>query len=127
MITLKAFLVSLFWLVNFQNDVPYAAVERAFNAQNAVELVSLGKDKMLIAVNGKEGAYSHQQAVMVLKDFFTKYPDGSFSYTFKGKSNADGSFLIGRYSHKSEEFRVTLHFKKLGTEFRIERLTIEKT
>ena len=127
MVSLKAFLLSLFWIYSFQNDIPYVAVERAFNAQNAVELVELGKDKMLISIGGKEGAYSHQQAVMVLKDFFAKYPNGAFNYSFKGKPTADGSFSIGRYINKSEEFRITIHFKKLGSEVKIERITIEKS
>lgn len=127
MASLKAFLLSLLWIYSFQNDIPYAAVERAFNTQNAGELVELGKDKMLISIGGKEGAYSHQQAVMVFKDFFTKYPDGEFNFSFKGKSTADGSFSIGRYMNKSEEFRVTIHFKKLGSEVKIERITIEKS
>lgn len=127
MASFKAFLFSVLWIFSFQNDVPYAAVERAFNSQNASELVALGKEKILLSITGKEGAYSHQQAVMVLKDFFSKYPNGNFEYTFKGKNSADGSFAIGRFVNKTEEFRVTVHFKKLSTVFKIERITIEKS
>lgn len=77
-------------------------------------------------VLGKEGAYSKSQANLVLKDFFTKKPGTSFKFIFKGKETSDGSFAIGNYESKSETFRVTINFKKEGSDYKIESLAIEK-
>lgn len=109
-----------------QSEIPYSSIEKAFVSNDASDIVSLGKDKMLINILGKEGAYSQSQANLVLKDFFTKKPGSSFKFIFKGKENSDGSFAIGTYESKGESFRITIHFKKIGSDFRIESLIIEK-
>ena len=82
---------------------------------------------MLISILNKEAAYSQSQATLVLKDFFSQKPATSFKFNFKGKESADGSFAIGIYTSKAESFRVSIHFKKMGNDFKIERLTIEKS
>lgn len=107
-------------------DVPYTELENAFSTGNATAIANMGKEKMLISVIDKEAVYSQSQAALVLKDFFSKKPATSFKFNFKGKESADGSFAIGIYTSKSEDFRITIHFKKIGNDFRIERLTIEK-
>lgn len=107
-------------------DVPYAAVEKAFESNNAKGLVALSKDKVLINVLGDEGVYSKSQATLVLKNFFTKNPAKSFSYVHKGKGSSEGSFAIGKYLSGSKEYRVTIHFKKISGTFKIESLAIEK-
>ncbi|MEJ6599087.1 MAG: DUF4783 domain-containing protein [Crocinitomicaceae bacterium] len=107
-------------------DVPFKSVESAFKSGNAKDLVSIGKEKILINVDGIEGVYSKSQATLVLKKFFTKYPAKSFSYIHKGKGSSEGSFAIGTYTSGSSEFRVTVHFKKIKGNFKIESLAIEK-
>ena len=107
-------------------DVPFKSVESAFKSGNAKDLVSIGKEKILINVDGTEGVYSKSQATLVLKKFFTKYPVKSFSYIHKGKGSSEGSFAIGTYTSGSSEFRVTVHFKKIKGNFKIESLAIEK-
>ena len=107
-------------------DVRFGSVESAFKSGNAKDLVSIGKEKILINVDGTEGVYSKSQATLVLKKFFTKYPAKSFSYIHKGKGSSEGSFAIGTYTSGSSEFRVTVHFKKIKGNFKIESLAIEK-
>jgi len=121
------FLTSIVLSITAQSDIPYSSIEKAFSSNDAGNIVSMGKDKMLINVLGKEGAYSQSQANLVLKDFFTKKPGSTFKFIFKGKESADGSFAIGNYESKSESFRVTIHFKKISGDFKIESLIIEKS
>jgi hypothetical protein len=116
----------MFLSINISSNVPYSAIEKAFETNNAKGIVDLGKSKILINVIGKEGAYSQSQASLVLKDFFEKNPGNQFSFVFRGKEAADGTFAIGNYVSKSDEkFRVTIYFKKTGDNFKIESLTIE--
>lgn len=122
-----SFLISFLFGLNTPADVPYSELEAAFASGNAAAISAMGKEKMLISISDKEAAYSQSQATLVLKDFFSKKPATSFKFNFKGKESADGTFAIGIYTSKTENFRVTIHFKKIGADFKIERLTIEKS
>jgi len=122
-----AILTSIVLSMTTQTDIPYSSLEKAFVSNDAGDIVGYGKDKILLNVLGKEGAYSQSQAQLILKDFFSKKPSSSFKFIFKGKESSDGSFAIGTYTSKTEEYRVTIHFKKFGSEFKIESLIIEKS
>ena len=123
-----SFLTSLIVFFNTStNDIPYSAIEDAISTNNPSEIVSYGKDKILLNILGNEGAYSQSQASLVLKDFFTKKPGNSFKFIFKGKETSEGSFAIGTYISKTESFRFTIQFKKINSDFKIESLTIEKS
>lgn len=120
-------LTTIFLNFNLLVEVPYTSLQKGFETSDAEVIANLGKDKMLINILGKEGAYSQPQANLVLKDFFSKKPCSSFTFIFKGKESTDGTFAIGTYESKGESFRITIHFKKLDTEFKIESLIIEKS
>jgi len=109
------------------NEIPYSSIEDAITSNNSTELVAYGKDKILLNILGNEGVYSQSQSALVLKDFFTKKPGNSFKFIFKGKETSEGSFAIGTYVSKTENFRFTIQFKKIGSDFKIESLTIEKS
>ena len=123
---LYATLTALLFSLGILGDVPYASIDSAFEANNPNAIVSLGKSKILINVLGKEGVYSQSQASLVLKDFFTRKPGSDFNFYFKGKETADGTFAIGNYTSRGEKFRVTIHFKTEGDQYKIESLRIEE-
>lgn len=113
--------------MNFSSgEIPYASIESAFASGDAAKIVSYGKEKMIINVIDKEGAYSQSQAAQVLKEFFTKKPATSFKFSFRGKETDEGTFAIGNYQSKAESFRVTIKWKKIGADFKIESIAIEK-
>jgi len=124
--TFLALLTSVIFSLNFSSEVPYSSLEKAFKANQSVDIVSLGKEMMVINILSNEGVYSSQQATLVLKNFFSKHPGNSFEYTFKGKQTSDGAFAIANYFSKSEKYRVTIHFKKINASYKIESLSIEK-
>ena len=123
---LYAVLTSIVLAFTGQSEIPYANIEKAFAAGNASEITSMGKDKIMLNILGKEAVYSQSQATMVLKDFFSKKPVVSFKFIFKGKETAEGSYAIGTYESKGESFRVTVQFKKISSDYKIESLSIEK-
>ena len=121
---LTSFLV---FLNTTTTEIPYSAIENAITSNNASEFVTFGKEKILLNILGNEGIYSTSQATLVLRDFFVKKPGDSFKFIFKGKETSEGTFAIGTYLCKSENFRFTIQFKKIGLNFKIESLTIEKS
>lgn len=124
---MMALLLSLLLLLggNVPADVPYGSVQAAFKSGNAESVAGMCKDKCLISVLGDEGVYSKSQATQVLKSFFSKNPASSFSFIHKGSGSSEGAFGIGNYVSHGEEYRVTIHFKKIGDSFKIESITIE--
>ena len=122
-----SFLTSFYVFFNtISNEIPYSSIENAISTNDATEIVAFGKDKLLLNILGSEGVYSQPQAALVLKDFFVKKTCTSFKFTFKGKETIEGSFAIGNYTTKNENFRITIQFKKINSDFKIESLTIEK-
>ena len=122
---LVVFLTSVSISLNIASDVPYDAIENAFEVNDFKAISLMGKDKVLFNILGKEGVYSQPQASLVLKDFFKRKPGTRFNFFFKGQESSRGSFAIGKYKSRSGEFRVTIHFKKINNYFKIESLTIE--
>ncbi|MGV3610095.1 MAG: DUF4783 domain-containing protein [Fluviicola sp.] len=106
-------------------DANFTAVEQAFGREDAAKIVSYGKDKILLQIQGKEGIYAQSQATQLLKDFFNRKPVSSFRFTFRGKESDDSPLTTGAYISKSESFRVTIKWKHMGSELKIESLSIE--
>ena len=79
-------------------EVPYAKIENAFNSNDAKTIISFGKDKILLKIIDKEGAYNPTQATLILQDFFTKKPK-------KGKLDDTYQKLM-KDLNKTKNFRV---------------------
>ena len=106
-------------------DANFASVEQAFNREDAAKIVSHGKDKLLLQIQGKEGVYAQSQATQLLKYFFNRKPLSSFRFTYRGKESDDSPLTTGTYTSKNESFRVTIKWKHLGSDLKIESLSIE--
>jgi hypothetical protein len=106
-------------------DASFVAVEQAFNREDAAKIVSYGKDKLLLQIQGKEGVYAQSQATQLLKDFFNRNPVSSFRFTFKGKESDDAPLTTGTYTSKEESFRVIIKWKHIGSDLKIESLSVE--
>jgi hypothetical protein len=125
--TMHAFIklvTSLVLLFTLPSDIPFGSLEKAMEMNDSKSIVNLGTDKMLLNILGKEGAYTHSQAQLILTEFFTKKPKGTFSFIFRGKETSDGVFAVGNYVAKSESFRTTFHFRTVKSQSKLESLTI---
>jgi len=122
------FTLASFLIMTFGNklDIPYSLIENAFKKIDATSISKMGNDKIMISLLDKESVYSNDQAALVLKDFFSKYPLTTFKFIFKGKENQDGSFAIANYESKQENFRITFNFKKIANHYKIARLNFEQ-
>jgi hypothetical protein len=122
--TLIKLVTSFVLFFSVQSDIPYSSIEKAMETNDARTIMNLGTDKILLNILGKEGAYTHSQAQLILNEFFTKKPKGSFSFIFKGKESSDGIFAVGNYIVKGDSFRTTFHFTIIKSDTRLESLTI---
>lgn len=123
---LQALLTSLILTFGLNGNVPFSTLEKAIESNNSKQIVNMSKPKVMIKVLGTEGVYGHSQAELVLKDFFKKHPGDSFTYTYKGKPTSQGAFAIGNYKSGSDQYRITVQFKKIGENYMVESFSIEK-
>ena len=117
---------SIFLAFTIHTEIPFSNVEKAFASADATGITAIGKERMMLNILGKEAVYSQSQATMILNDFFSRKPVSGFKFIYKGKENADGSYAIGVYESKNENFRVTVQFKKINNDYKIESLSIQK-
>jgi len=90
---------------------------------NAATITALSGEKMLLKIEGSERSYSRSQASGVLSDFFKKHPAKSFKYSHKTESGQN-AIAFGDYQ-SDERYKVTVQFVKVGSVFKLERLSIE--
>lgn len=79
-----------------------------------------------INISGNQGDYSKNQAELVMRDFFKKFPPNDFSIVHKGNGSDQIINYIGAYSSESSEFRVFIRGKKNENSIRIYSLDIVK-
>jgi hypothetical protein len=124
--SLISLLSSFIILFSSPADIPYTSLEKAMESNDAKSIVGYSKEKVLLNLLGKEGAYNHSQAELILDEFFDKKPKGTFTFIFKGKETSDGTFAVGTYTVKNESFRTTFHFRTVKSESKLESLTISQ-
>lgn len=107
-------------------SIPFDDIEKAFESGDANKIMSLGKSKVLISINGKEGVYSKSQGTLVLKNFFKNHAPKSFDFDFKGNESGATSFAVGKY-YSDKVFRVSIKLKKQREEFAIESIAIAES
>lgn len=126
MTLLYSILTSVALVIGVSGSIPYESIEKAFVSNDETALTAHCGEKVLMTVLGDEGVYSRSQAKLVLKNFFSKWPSGTFKFYFKGKESSDGSFCIGKYTVGANEFRVTINFKNANQKYVIESLDIDR-
>ncbi|MCO5269186.1 MAG: DUF4783 domain-containing protein [Brumimicrobium sp.] len=102
--------------------VPYNDIEKAFNTGNAAKIMELGTSKVLISIEGEEGAYSKSQGTQVLTNFFKNNPPKSFIFKFKGNEEGPSAFAVGEYQSTTKLFRVSFKLKEVNKNYFIESL-----
>ena len=126
MTLLYSMLTSVALIIGVSGSIPYESIEKAFESNNEAALATYCGEKVLMSVLGEEGVYSRSQAQLVLKNYFSKWPSGTFKFYFKGKESSEGSFCIGKYICGFNEFRVTINFKNVNQKYVIESLDVDK-
>ena len=99
--SLISLLSSFIILFSSPADIPYTSLDKAMESNDAKSIVGYSKEKVLLNLLGKEGAYNHSQAELILDEFFDKKPKGTFTFIFKGKETSDGTFAVGTYTVKN--------------------------
>jgi len=98
----------------------------AMKAGSAKELIKFCNKTVEIKIDGKSSNYSKNQAEVILKDFFSRYPSKDFTYIHKGSSPEGLKYTIGKYTHESGGYRVVMFIKKIEDNYLIDTLNFSK-
>lgn len=114
-------------VMSFSLVDPFGSVTTALQKGN-VEVLSHYFDNMVeITLPGKTNSYSKSQAVVILKDFFSRNSVKSFKLIHKGKSGQGSSFGIGNLTTSNGVYRTTFFFRQKGDDMVLQELRFEKS
>ncbi len=101
-------------------------ITAAIRSGDAVKLsVYFFDDAIDLSLPSLEGTYSKAQAILLLKDFYTKNPPSSFVVDHEGSSDNGSLYIIGSYKSTSASFRVYILIKKLSGNYLIQQLQFD--
>lgn len=98
----------------------------AMKAGSAKELVKFCNRTVEIKLDGKSSNYSKNQAEVILKDFFSRFPAKAFSYIHQGSSPEGLKYTIGKYTHEKGRHRVVMFIKKIGDNYLIDTINFSE-
>lgn len=88
-------------------------------SQNMAEYVEIGW-------NETKKNYDRKQAVIILKEFFSKNPPVEFEYIHKGSSKEGLLYSIGKYTSKNGFWRIYILVKEVKGSFLIDTMDFSK-
>ena len=125
---MKKFLPTLLFIAFFSslyaNDITedIAAAIRVGNSKNISKYFIENVDLKVI---DQEDVYSKQQAEMILKSFFAKYPAKAFSVIHKSTPKNGSQYIIGTLETLNGRFRIYFLLKSSGGETLVQQFRIE--
>jgi hypothetical protein len=105
----------------------FGDIESAMSIGNADDLAKhIGNSVEMELPNKAEGIFMKKQAVLILNDFFNRYPPKAFNIVHKGNSSSGSKYAVGDYTTTGERvFRVTIYIKKMKDVYQIHELEVE--
>lgn len=100
-------------------------VATAIQSGNAKVLSDYFIENVDLKVIDQEDIYSKQQAEMILKDFFSKYPVKSFSIAHKSTVKNGSQYIIGSLDTGNGRFRIYFLVKTSASQTLIQQFKIE--
>lgn len=123
---LKAVIIFLSIFSTSLQDETVKDIGIAMKAASSKELIKFCNKTVEIKIDGESSNYSKNQAEVILKDFFAKYPSRDFIYIHQGASSEGLKYTIGRYTYDKGTYRVVMLIKKIGENYLIDTLNFSK-
>jgi hypothetical protein len=97
-----------------------------FQSGSSKELAKYFDSGIDININGNQGDYSRNQAELVMRDFFKKFPPVDFQLLHQGSNTDQIIYYIGTYKTEETVFRVFIKGKKENESIKVYSLDIVK-
>ncbi len=123
---IKSIIIVLGFFLNQVQDGTIQDIGLAMKAGSSKELIKFCNKTVEIKIDGESFHYSKNQAEVILRDFFSKFPSNGFTYIHQGASSEGLKYTIGRYVHDKGSYRVVMFIKKIGDSYLIDTLNFSK-
>ena len=111
-------------------EIPSLQIDKitlSIKNSSSKDLAQYFDNSVEIKLGDSRGDYSKNQAEIVMRDFFKKFPAINFIVLQQGESAEKISYLIGKYQSKSDTFRVLVKGKfKVDNQIKIYGLEFTK-
>lgn len=97
-----------------------------FQLGSSKELAKYFDSGIDININGNQGDYSKNQAELVMRDFFKKFPPVDFQLLHQGSNTDQIIYYVGNYRSEEMVFRVFIKGKKENESIKVYSLDIVK-
>ncbi len=128
-IALITTLICGFSLAEFQPPKVLTSIEDVaglFRSGSSKDLARFFDSGIDININGNHGDYSRNQAELVMRDFFKKYPPEDFQLVHRGNNSEPLVYYIGNYKSETCLFRIFIKGKKQDELIKIFSMDIVK-
>jgi len=98
-----------------------------FQSGSSRDLARFFEQGVTININGNQGDYSKNQAELVMRDFFRKFPPVDFHLLHEGNNSEQMIYYIGVYKSVDVSFRVFIRGKKDNNQVKFYSLDIVKS
>lgn len=86
-------------------------ISTALKDGSSRELVKFFDNSIELNLVNKQSDYSKNQAEIVMRDFFKKFPPNDFEIIHKGESTENIRYFIGKYESRGTNFRILIKSK----------------
>ena len=118
-----AFSFTQAWSTN-TNSNSLEGIKTVFQSGSSKELAKYFDSGIDININGNQGDYSKNQAELVMRDFFKKFPPVEFQLLHQGSNTDQVIYYIGNYKSEETFFRVFIKGKKENETIKVYSLDI---
>ncbi len=98
-----------------------------FQSGSSKDLARFFENGVDININGNQGDYSRNQAELVMRDFFRKFPPVDFHLLHEGNNSEQIIYYIGAYKSEDTTFRIFIRGKKDNATIKFYSLDIVKS
>jgi hypothetical protein len=98
-----------------------------FQSGSSRELAKFFDQGVEININGNQGDYSRNQAELVMRDFFKKFPPVDFQLLHEGNNSEQIVYFIGMYKSEDTTFRIFIRGKKENATLKFYSLDIVRS
>lgn len=129
------FFFGIFGIINIgqlslTTELPFPQIDQIASSiknNSSKDLAQFFDSSVEIKLGETRGDYSKNQAEIVMRDFFKKFPAVNFFVLQQGESPEKILYLIGKYQSKTDSFRILVKGKfKVDNQLKIYQLEFTK-
>jgi len=119
-------MISLTLGSSFGNAQSQEEIVKTILSGSSRELAKYFNNTLALNMNNDSGDYSNNQAELILRDFFRKFPPKDFEVVHQGESKETLWYFIGNYESEEADFKVLVKGKQENEQLRIYSMDFKK-